>query len=98
MSNFPPRSFRVLDKKSKFYRILSSLVRGEAISLNNTGKQAPDHSLHCTLMSIERMGIELERGSQIILSLDGKQRRTIRRYWLDDYNLLKAQSIMGMSR
>lgn len=88
----------VIRKDTKLYRVLSGFSQGKSFNRFEAEEALFDHCLHSTVSSIEKLGIQIHRKFEVVPCVNGTKKTEVKRYWLDDFNLLKAQKIVEAAR
>ena len=74
----------VIRKDTKLCRVLTGFSKGESFNRFEAEKALFDHCLHSTVSSIEKLGIQIQRKSEVVSCVNGTKKTVVNRYWLND--------------
>ncbi len=83
----------IIKRDTKMFGVLSAFAEGRSLNRFDAIRSLNETCLNSTISKIEELGIQIRRKFETVPCVNGTKTTEVKRYWLDDFNLLKAQKI-----
>lgn len=88
----------VIRKDTKLFRVLSAFAEGRSLNRFDAIRTLNETCLNSTISKIEDLGIQINRKFEPVPCVNGTKTTEVKRYWLDEFNSLKAQKIVEIAK